>query len=379
VLSPPTLGRTAQQSGVWLSAWQATFQRTTQPLASIAGRTLIVPVQVSIGGNAARVRLTNELGVEALKIGAAKLTLPDGSLKELTFGGLTSAVIPAGAPMISDAVDAKLAALQTVTLRVYLPDAPPPSVADREPAPVAMLTAAGDFTAVADSKGTPYDNILLSAVEVRSATKHPVVVVFGDTKSAGAGTWPAFLLPRTAARNIALTNPSMWAGLLALGPRDQSGLARFDRDVLTAAGATHVILAVANNDIIQPGTVGSNGKTLIDPFLAMSVPQLIAAYRQLIDRARTHGLKIIGATLLPYEGVALEGYSTPEKLAKRDAVNAWIRSGGAFDGIIDFDALLRDPTHPQRLAPQYDSGNHFTPNAAGFKQMADVVDLQLFR
>jgi lysophospholipase L1-like esterase len=171
----------------------------------------------------------------------------------------------------------------------------------------------------------------------------------------------------------------MYAGLIALGAPDQSGLARFDRDVLSVAGATHVILALGNNDIIQPGALGSNGKALIDPALAMSAPEIIAAYRQLIDRAHAHGLKVIGATQMPYEGVAIQGYASPDKLAKRDAVNAWIRTGGAFDGVIDFDAALRDPAHPQRLTPAYDSGNHFTPNAAGFKVMGEFVDLGLFR
>jgi lysophospholipase L1-like esterase len=363
----------AAPRGVWLEAWQATFQHAgPQAPATISGQSVNAPVRLALGGDGLRVRLTNELGSDPVTLGAGSVTLPGGKTLPLTFGGLAAITLPPGAPVLSDPVDAKVAALDTVTVTVSFPAPFTPQTLEREPAPTAQLVAAG-------APAAPYPNILVSGVEVRSAARHPVMVVFGDTKSAGPGTWPDFLVPRAAKAGIGVTNPSMFAGLIALGPRDQSGLARFDRDVLSAAGATHVIISQGNNDIIQPGAQGSNGKVMIDPSLAFSAPQLIAIYRQLIDRAHAHGLKAVGTTLLPYEGVAIPGYASPEHLAKRDAINAWIRTGGAFDAVIDFDKALRDPTHPQRLSPGFDSGNHFTPNAAGYKAMADAVDLALFK
>ena len=149
----------------------------------------------------------------------------------------------------------------------------------------------------------------------------------------------------------------------SIGP---SGLARFDRDVLTQTGVTHVIVLLGNNDILF----------VFGPADVVTVDQIIGGHRQVIDRAHARGLKIYGGTLTPFEGFFF--YSS-EKEAKRQAVNQWIRTSGAYDAVIDFDEVVRDPSLPTRLLPLYDSGDHLHPNNAGYEAMGNAIDLKLFK
>jgi lysophospholipase L1-like esterase len=159
-----------------------------------------------------------------------------------------------------------------------------------------------------------------------------------------------------------------------IGP---SFLARFDRDVLTQAGITHVLFQGGINDLGLPG---------LPPFLLpegtplnrVSAEEMIAGYEQIIERAHAQGIKIFGGTLLPFQGTIYFNYFTSEGEEERLAINAWIRTSNAFDAVIDFDEALRDPGNPQRYLPVYDSGDHLQPNDAGYIAMSDVVDLSLF-
>jgi lysophospholipase L1-like esterase len=153
-----------------------------------------------------------------------------------------------------------------------------------------------------------------------------------------------------------------------IGP---NALARFDRDVLVQTGVTHVIVLEGINDI------GFSGIGFPDQ--AVSADEIIAGHKQLIERAHARGLKIFGGTLTPFEGTIFPGYFTPEGEAKRQAVNAWIRTSGEYDAVIDFDAAIRDPMHPSRMLPLYDSGDHLHPGDAGYEAMADAIDLKLFK
>ena len=157
-----------------------------------------------------------------------------------------------------------------------------------------------------------------------------------------------------------------------------SALARFDREALAVPGVTHVVLLEGINDIGFPGAKLS-GRYLADPADVRDADDLIGAYRQLIARAHARGIKLIGATIAPVEGVDLPGYYTESKEAVRQAVNKWIRTSGSFDGVIDFDAVLRDPSHPSRLLPRFASPDHLHPNDAGSRAMADAIDLGLFK
>jgi lysophospholipase L1-like esterase len=151
-----------------------------------------------------------------------------------------------------------------------------------------------------------------------------------------------------------------------------AALARFDRDVLSVPGVRSVILLESINDIGQPGNADL-------PEQAVTAEDIIVGMRQIVERADAHGIKVFGATLTPFGGASAPGYYTPEGEEKRQAVNRWIREGGAFDGVIDFDAVLRDRANPDHLAAQYDVGDHVHPNDAGYRKMGEAVDLVLLR
>jgi lysophospholipase L1-like esterase len=163
-----------------------------------------------------------------------------------------------------------------------------------------------------------------------------------------------------------------------IGSLGVSALARFDRDALSVPGVTHIVLLEGLNDLGFPGArLGT--LPLADPHDVRSVNELIGAYLQLIARAHARGIELIGSTLTPFEGVAIPGYFTEAKEAARQRVNQWIRTGGAFDAFVDFDAVLRDPNHPSRLLPRFASEDHLHPNDDGYKAMAEAVDRVLFK
>jgi len=217
-----------------------------------------------------------------------------------------------------------------------------------------------------------------------------LVVAFGDSISDGDGStvdadnnYPNNLIRRIAKTSngstLAVVNEGIVGNRLL---RDTdifgvSALARFDRDALVLPGVTHIVLLEGINDI---GFVGAkmDGQYLADPAETRSAQDIIDAYRQLISRAHARGIKVIGATITPCEGVDIPGYYSDAKELVRKTVNKWIRTGGAFDGMIDFDAVVCDPDHPTRLLPKFASKDHLHPNDAGYKAMADSIDLALF-
>jgi lysophospholipase L1-like esterase len=200
--------------------------------------------------------------------------------------------------------------------------------------------------------------------------------------------WPSDLNRRLAktpeGSNVAVVNAGIGGNrLLSDGSGISagfgiSGLARFDRDAVALPGVTHIVLLEGLNDIGFPGAK-LGGQYLADPTDARTADELIDVYRQLISRAHAHGVKLIGATISPFEGVDLPGYHSEAKEAIRQAVNKWIRASGSFDGVIDFDAVLRDPGHPSRLLPMFASKDHLHPNDDGYRAMADAIDLALFK
>jgi lysophospholipase L1-like esterase len=371
------LAMPAQAGPDWVSAWGTNLQRLERPAPVIEGQTFRYRAKVSAAGGKLRVRLSNELGNERLRIGAATVAVKAKSggwaVRPLTFSGRRQAMAPAGAPLVSDPVDLKLSALQEVTVSLYLPGKVAPAVYDRLPQTGAVVTGPGDLTNQPEAPGSAVPNYFVTSLDVLPRRGLRGLVIFSDTKSAGEGTWPDFFVDTAVRKGVAVSNRSQLAGGLILGLPGDNGQARFDRDVLASAGVTEVLIFTSNNDIIRPGAVGTDGKVTFHPSLALTVDEIIAAYRQVIDRARAKGLRVIGGTLTPYEGANVEGYATPEKLAKRDAINDWIRNGKAFDAVIDFDAVVRDPRNPRRLAPEFDAGNHFTPSEAGYRAMAKAA------
>lgn len=356
---PLASGKAARPAGArrWLGAWGAALQSAGDAEPLPAGARIDQTIVSSLAGSPLRLRLSNEHGAEPLALAGIRIRA----------GGVDAALpalsIPPGAAMLTDPVRLSVKTGGPVEVSLTLAG----------PAPATNIQRTSDrkgATLVVGGAGRDIAPMILGGVDVEAAER-PVLVILGDTKSAGPGTWPEHFAASAKGR-IGVVNRSMFGGLLALGAAHASALARFDRDVLATPGVTHLLIFTGNNDLIQPGMISGSGRLALPAEQMLSAEQLIAFLAQTVRRARDAGIAAVGGTWLPYEGVTIaQGYSTPEKLAKRDVINAWIRSEGAFDSMVDFDAALRDPAHPQRLLPAFDSGNRFTPNDAGYRRMAE--------
>ena len=386
--------------GTWAASpqpvWDADFFAPVGIPRSLRDQTLRQIVRVSLGGSRVRVVISNEYGERPLAIGAAHVALAgDGGAIDpasdhaLTFSGQPSATIPPGAPLVSDPVDLDLAALGSLAISLYFSEITPTTTWHNEGAQTAYISANGDFTAAPkfEAKQTIKSRIFLSEILVDAAPDARAVVTFGDSITDGAAStpdanhrWPDFLAERLikAGARVAVVNEGISGARVLRDRMGDNALARFDRDVLSQPRADTVVLMMGINDIGWPDTIlVPKGEP------APSADDIIAGYKQLITRAHEHGLSILGATLTPFEdtfhGNPLFGYYSEEKEAKRQAVNQWIRTGGEFDGVIDFDAATRDPSNPKHIRADFDSGDHLHPQDTGYRAMADVVDLQLLR
>jgi lysophospholipase L1-like esterase len=277
-------------------------------------------------------------------------------------------------------------ALSDLAVSLYLPG--PTGQATWHAAALATnyVSGPGDLTAAADM---PADHTVtswfyLTDVEVRESKDASAVITFGDSITDGTRStpdtnhrWPNLLAERLAQHHAKLSVVDQGiAGNRVLhdlvGP---NALARFDRDVLAQAGAAYVTVLLGINDIGDISRLPAVAQAGRAP-QPVTAEEIIAGHLQMIMRAHQQGLKIIGCTLTPFEGAA---YFSPEGETKRQSVNKFIRTGGAYDGVIDFDAVVRDPEHPARFLAMYDSGDHLHPNDAGYKAMADTIDLSLFK
>ncbi len=284
-------------------------------------------------------------------------------------------------------------ALSRLSISLYLPDATGPCTCHGAGLETAYVSGKGDFIAARSfptaSKLTV--RAFLSGVEVRPAAPGKAVVVLGDSISDGVGStmdadrrWPDLLAERLIARGRGhawgVVDEGISGNRLLHDGAGVSALARFDRDVLSQPGAAYLVLFEGINDIGLSHLAAMTGP-MAEAMHRMAGPpvgaaDLIAADKQLIARAHAHGLKVYGVTLTPYEGA---GYASPEGEADRQALNAWIRTGGAFDAVIDFDAVWRDPAHPAQILKAYHAGDHLHGSDAGYRAAARSIDLALFR
>lgn len=403
------LTRAAQSSeanGHWVSAWSAAMHAPLPfpglpPTPVFENQTVRMVVRPTIGGDRVRIRLSNVFGTAALKIGAAHIALatktgvlPDSD-HAITFGGNGVVSIPPGAPVLSDPVDLKVLPFTEIAVSVFLPEKTSASTVHFWGQHETSVSEAGDFTARTEipNRTTKSAWYWLCDVEVWAPEETAATVAFGDSITDGIGAkqgdyadWPDMLAKRLGeekgAPARAVVNEGIGGNRVLYDGAGVSALARFDRDVLAQPGVANLIILESINDIGLPHMKPPpmlNGETPPElPFVHQTVTaqELIVGMQQLIDRAHQHGIRVFGATLTPYEGA---GYYSDDGEATRQEVNRWIRTSGTFDGVFDFDAAVRDPNYPGRFLEKYDSGDHLHPSAAGFKTMADAVDLAVLR
>lgn len=365
------------------------LEKAPEPSLVVNKQTVRQHIVISAGGTKVRVRFSNEWGIAPMKIGAASLRVaPDGAVNSLTFGGFPTGTIYPGAPMLSDPVELATDPMAELDISIYFPEPVVTAGYHRALDPdgqsqilptlnLCYLSEGNNTIDPGVSEEMRIESTIISAVEVFSMRKPPVLVIFGDTRSAN---WPDLLIKASSGK-FAVVNQSGYAGSLTFGKPGEaglhqwsSGIARFDRDVLTVCGATHLLIFIGHNDISLPG-MREKGFILVHEDQMRSSDEIITALKQIVDRGRAHGLRIIGGTLQIYKGGQFESRITPQKLDTRDAVNNWIRSSGAFDKVIDFDAVVRDPVDPNRLPPAgYDPDNYkHAPTEAGVEIMAEAA------
>ena len=392
-LAPPT--QAGESATAWTSSWYASphatwgaeFPLPTGVPGTLERQTVRETARISVGGRRLRVVLSNSYGERPMVIGEARIARVGagaGSARgpdpALTFGGQRAATIPAGASLVSDAVDLRVGALEKLTVSVYLPQATPLKTFHWGAQQTGHI-ADGNVTTAATLKDAQplHGRALLSAILVDAPGAKGVVVALGDSITDGNGStpdrdrrWPDYLAARLSADGVAVVNAGI-SGARLLGDRmGMNAAARFGQDVLGQPGVGTVVVLMGINDIGWPQSAFAPDEP------PMRAERMIAVYRQLIAQARVRGVRIVGGTLLPFEGTLqgtpFDGYYTPAKDAVRSEVNQWIRDSGEFDAVVDFDALMRDPARPARMLPRYDSGDHLHPGDAGYEAMAKAVE-----
>jgi lysophospholipase L1-like esterase len=374
--------------------WVGTWTAAPAPAegAAFSNHTLRMIARVSVGGSTLRVRISNACGTRPLAIGAACVGLRStgpavvpGGNRQLTFGGETSATIAAGALIVSDPVELAVAPLSDLAVSVHLPGDLPTSfgITGRYARQTNYISPPGNFAAeeIMPVGRLTDDWYFVCGVDVVAPRETGAIVAVGDSLTDanisthdGHHSWPSQLarrlMARQSGRSMAVMNQGLGGNRILHDIRGDSGLRRFDRDVLAQPGVTHTIVMLGTNDLRnRPGKVEEE----------VTAPQMIAGLRQFAVRGHARGLRVIGSTLTPFENETfLPGAWNPRREAVREAVNEWVRKTDAFDAIVDFDLALRDPDHLSRMLPIYDCGDHLHPSDLGYRAMGDAIDLSLF-
>jgi lysophospholipase L1-like esterase len=397
---PAAAARRAPDAVRWVTSWGASPQaagRNTEADAGFDNQTVRDVIFTSVGGDSIRLELTNAYGSSPLRIGRVTVAVagPEGAavlatMYPVTYRGRASFQIPAGGQVLSDPVAMRVWPLEELAVSVYLPGRTGRATYHLDAYQVNWVSAPGDHTADQDGSAfvVPTTSwFYLSGLVVRSAQADGTVVTLGDSITDGVGSdvgdngrWPNDLARRLDAASgptLAVADEGIGGNrVLTASPIfGVSAETRFERDVLDQPGVRDVIVLEGINDIgFSPVVAYRGAGGLPQQGTAVTAGQIVAGYQQLIAAAHARGLRIFGATLLPFQGA---GYYSAAGEATREAVNAWIRTSGAFDGVIDFDKVMHDPADPLRLNPLYDSGDHLHPNDAGYQAMANAINLAM--
>jgi lysophospholipase L1-like esterase len=377
--------------------WVGTWAAAPAPAEGVVGfnnHTLRMNPRISIAGDRLRVRISNAYGNRPLTIGAARIALRDkgpaivrGSDRQLTFGGSDGIAIAAGAVAFSDPVELGAPALADLAVSFHLPGEVLASfsITGRYARQTNYISPPGDFTREAVM---PVGNLtdqwfFLCGVDVLAAAETGGVVALGDSLTDGNIStidafcrWPDQLARRlverangSGGRPVAVMNNGLGGNRILHDLRGASGVRRFDRDVLAQPGVTHAIVMLGTNDLRNRWA---------KPEEEVTGEQMIAGLKQMAVRAHSAGIKLIGATLTPFGNETFMANAwNPTREKHRVTVNTWIREGGAFDGVADFDAAVRDPERPTQMAARWDCGDGLHQSDAGYCHMADAIDLAL--
>src|SRR6202790_3267928 len=396
-------GPTAAPAAHWVASWGASASpppdagEIRRKGLEFNNQTLREIVHLSIGGSAVRVRFSNFFGTQSLEIGSAHLALRTSdsrilpsSDRALTFGGAPGGSIPPNAFVLSDAVKLAVPAESDLAISIFVPHVTA-AAGIHNFAQQTSYVGAGDLTAalsIANPRAI-YSCIVLAGVDVSAPLSAGAIAVFGDSRVDGDGStpnvnarWTNVLSKRLSKQGVALgvLNAGIVGNrILHDGPQEAvelgvDGLARFEQDRPNEPGGKDVSFLGGIVDIGLPGTA------LAPASEDVSVDDLIAGMKQLIARAHDRGMKVFGATQTPFSGAnTVPGIFNAEKEARRKALNEWMRSSHAFDGVMDFDKVVRDPADRERIRPAFDSGDHLHPNDAGYEAMGKAIDISVFR
>ncbi len=383
----------------WIETWGASQQvpepQNALPADDLRDATVRQKFHLSVGGTTLRVHLTNAFGLHALHFTSVHIARPVSlstaaidvaTDKALTFSGQTDVSVPPGAEMVSDPIQFPVEALGSATVTYHL-DNPPWRETSHPGSRATTYYVHGDQVSAADlpdAKHVEHWYQVTGIDVIDNAPGAGTVVALGDSITDGhaattngndrwTDAFAANLQSSPATRDIAVSNRGTGGNHLLIDGLGPNALARFDRDVLAPSGVKWVIVFEGVNDL---GELSIRGDAQPASHTAM-VASIEAAYAQMIARAHAHGILVFGATITPY-GRSGYYHPFPSDEVDRQAINAWIRAAGHFDGVVDFDAVVRDPQHPDQLLPSFDCGDHLHPSSAGYKAMGEAVPLSLF-